>query len=150
VKNPILGDREIWVASSNALLEALRPSPSAAPPPKAGLDPCGPEHDRVEENRRPRPRGGGILLRNPWAKPFGKRQAGHEHRSDQEVMSTGRLCIAPPGPGRQELRVTAGLRTLSPPVAHSERAGHSNVPVTRDTVGVPIRAKTAAFPASFG
>ena len=42
-------------------------------PPRAALDPCGPEHDRVEENRRPRPRGGGILLRNPWGKPFGKR-----------------------------------------------------------------------------
>jgi hypothetical protein len=42
-------------------------------PPKAAFDSCGPEHDRVEENRRPRPRGGGILLRNPWGKPFGKR-----------------------------------------------------------------------------
>jgi hypothetical protein len=34
VKRPILGDSQIWVASSNPLLEALRPSRSAAPPPK--------------------------------------------------------------------------------------------------------------------
>ena len=34
-KRPLRGDSQIWVASSNALLEALRPSVSAAPPPKA-------------------------------------------------------------------------------------------------------------------
>ena len=31
-KRLILGDRKTWVASSNAILEALRPSRSAAPP----------------------------------------------------------------------------------------------------------------------
>jgi hypothetical protein len=34
VKSPIRGDSQIWVASSNALLAALRPSRSAAPPPE--------------------------------------------------------------------------------------------------------------------
>jgi hypothetical protein len=52
------------------------PRDSAAPSPRTALDPCGPAYDRIEENRRPRPRGGGILLRNPWGKPFGKRQTG--------------------------------------------------------------------------
>lgn len=74
LREPILGD--ISDGSPHRTRSWRRPGPrdQRAPPSRAALDPCGPQHDRVEENLRPRRRGGGTPLRSPWGHPFRKRQ----------------------------------------------------------------------------
>jgi hypothetical protein len=85
-------------------------------PPRTALDPCGPDHDRVEENPRLRPRGGGILLRKPWGKPFGKGHQSHFTRAFN--MRVGMT------PGQYRVVGGGGLRRdEEDPIVQDETAG---------------------------